>query len=148
MSVSFRNILLSHCFLSNGSAILLNFSRLHAYIFIFNNVIIVVTVTPSGPLYIAMNTERIINCSISEGPFNNWGVMFRSNVTVRRINEGEIVSGINIIKISTFRNSSSLIVNTTDTSIIGLECSGGFTTMTTRISLTIYGMLINYYRAQ
>ena len=102
----------------------------------FNNIvitaiIIVVTVTPSGPLYIAINKERTINCFISNflGPFNNWGVIFwGSNDTKRGVTEGEIVSGVNIILISASRNSSSLIVNTTDTSI--------------------YGMLINYYRAQ
>ena len=91
--------------------------------------------------------ERTITCSFAEGRFNFWRVIFRSNTSKRGITVGELVPGINIT--SAALTSSSLIVNTTDTSITGLECEGGFPNevVTTRINLTIYGMLINYYRA-
>ena len=109
-------------------------------------IIAVVTLIPTGPLYIAINTERTINCSVTGGRFNFWRVIFKSSTSERDFTVGELVPGISII--SEASASSSLIVNTTDTFIIGLECNGGFSNedVTTRINLTIYGMLINYLR--
>ena len=94
-------------------------------------------------MYVAINTERTINCSISGGVYTGWRVILRSGATEDRFIDGEIVPGINII--SATLSSASLIVNTTDTSIMELECTGGSSGKqnTTRINLTIYGMLIN-----
>ena len=93
-------------------------------------------------MYIAINTERTINCSVVGGPFNFWRVIFRNSTPERGFTIGQLVPGIAIA--SEASALSSLIVNTTDTSIIGLECNGGFSNedVTTRINLTIYGMLI------
>ena len=113
-------------------------------------VVAVVTITPTGPLYIAINTERTINCSVSGAAYSGWRVQFSGSTPEIGI-IGEIVPGINItsVTISGFTSSSSsLIMNTSDTSIIGLECRGFVFDQpnTARINLTIYGMLINYYR--
>ena len=95
-------------------------------------------------MYIAINTERTINCSVVGGPFNFWRVIFRNSTPERGFTIGELVPGVTIA--SEASALSALIVNTTDTSIIGLECNGGFSNedVTTRINLTIYGMLISY----
>ena len=98
-------------------------------------------------MYIAINTERIITCSISGATYAGWRVIFKSSTAEAGV-IGEIVPGINITSVtisSLTSSSSSLIVNTTDTSIIGLECSGTVFDQpnTERINLTIYGMLIN-----
>ena len=94
-------------------------------------------------MYIAINTERTINCSVSGGRYTGWIVIFRSGATEDGTDDGEIIPGINIR--SSTVTSASLIVNTTDTSIIGLECTGASSRIQirTRINLTIYGMLID-----
>ena len=55
----------------------------------------------------------------------------------------EIVPGINIT--SATLPYSSLTVNTMDTSIIGLECIGGFIQQNTQNNLTIDGMSVILY---
>ena len=94
-------------------------------------------------MYIAINTGRTITCSVTGGTYTGWIIIFRSGATEDSFNDGEIVPGIIIRNANV--SSSSLIVNTTDTSIIGFVCTGGSSGKqnTTRINLTIYGMLID-----
>ena len=63
-----------------------------------------------------------------------------SSATKLHFTEGEIVPGVNITSATLLY--SSLTVNTLDTSIIGLECTGGFIQQN---NLTIYGMSIILY---
>ena len=114
----------------------------------------IVQLNPTGPLYIAINTERIINCSITGGTFFGWTVLFMNRTQQHRSKIGEIVPGINLTSKTT--NSSSLVMNTTDTSIIGLRCiatsfevdvRGNIQTIRATINLTIYGMLIKFLRS-
>ena len=67
-----------------------------------------------------------------------------SGATKLHFTEGEIVPGITIT--SATLPFSSLTVNTIDTSIIGLECTGGYVQQITLINLTIYGMSIVLYK--
>ena len=105
----------------------------------------IVQLIPTGPLYIAINTRENIKCSVTGGTFIVWTVIFM-NSRPQLTND---IPGINII-VSTI-NSSSLVVNTTDTSIIGLICicldAGSLEQITARISLTIYGRLMKFLRA-
>ena len=110
----------------------------------------IVQLTPTGPLYIAINTRENIKCSVTGGIFFVWTVLF-TNITQQHRND---IPGINIT--SKYMNSSSLVVNTTDTSIIGLRCicfdaipddNGFLQPLMARINLTIYGMLIKFLRA-
>ena len=102
--------------------------------------LLLVVVTPTGPLYIAINTSRTINCSVPDrGVFIFWDVIFK-NGTV--LTEGNLPG----IKTTT---TPSLTINTTDTSIVGLECRGLLIHNTsiqnnTRINLTVYGMLVKF----
>ena len=113
----------------------------------------IVQLIPTGPLYIAINTERIINCSITGGNYFGWAVLFMNRTQKHRSEIGEIVPGINLTRKTT--DSSSLVMNTTDTSIIGLRCIatshevdviGNIQVITARINLTIYGMFIKFPR--
>ena len=103
-----------------------------------------VEVTPTGPLYIAINTSRTIYCSVPVGGILlNWNVVFQNSTIVNAYD----FPGIKIIRSAT---SSSLTINTMDTSIIGLQCigivdiipTGPLIQNVTRINLTIYGELI------
>ena len=103
-----------------------------------------VVVTPTGPLYIAINTSRTIYCSVPDGGILlKWNVVFQNSTMVNAYD----FPGIMIIRTLT---SSSLTINTMDTSIIGLQCIGIVDIVPTgpliqnaaRINLTIYGMLI------
>ena len=104
--------------------------------------ILSLVVTPTGPLYIAINTSRTINCSFpDEGYFFAWGVVFQNS---NLLNAYTVPGSKIIINTDT---SSSLTINTMDTSIIGIQCIGilDFTPgpeTRIRINLTIYGMLI------
>ena len=96
-------------------------------------------VTPTGPLYIAINTSRTIYCSVPErGHWVNWIVIFPN----LKISNAYSVPGFTVISTET---SSSLTINTTDISIVGclafLEIPHE-PLRHQRISLTIYGMLI------
>ena len=109
----------------------------------------IVQIIPTGPLYIAINTRENVKCSVTGGTFIVWTVIF-TNSTQQLRND---IPGINIA--SKNKNSSSLVVNTTDTSIIGLRCicfdalpddNGLLEQITGRINLTIYGMLMKFLR--
>ena len=109
-----------------------------------------VQLTPTGPLYIAINTRENIKCSVTGGTFFVWTVIF-TNSTRHHRND---IPGINIT--SKNMDSSSLVMNTADTSIIGLRCigiddlldvAGNVQQITASITLTIYGMLIKFLRA-
>ena len=98
-----------------------------------------VVVTPTGPLYIAINTSRTIYCSVPErGDWVNWIVEFQ-NI---KISDAYAVPGFTIISTET---SSSLTINTMDISIIGCIVFLEIPHEPLRqkhIPLTIYGMLI------
>ena len=85
--------------------------------------------------------------------FIGWRVTFK-NGSQKIGYLGQLVPGINIVYpgYPVYPSSHSmyklLIVNTTDTSIIRLECNGITSSANiVGINLTIYGMLNNYYRA-
>ena len=99
----------------------------------------------NGPLVVKTNSEVIINCSISEGSYSYWEILYIRKASVSR-RVGTIAPGISVTTYGI--NMSSLVMNTSDTTIIGLVCYGStfMAEVKARINLTIYGMLINYYR--
>ena len=104
---------------------------------------LLVVVTPTGPLYIAINTSRTINCSLPDGGlFISWYFLFQNGSI------GHEYPGIMFTRTQT---SSSLTINTTDRSIISLVCRGLLSInsdieIATRINLTIfYGMLVKFF---
>ena len=98
-----------------------------------------VVVTPTGHLYIAINTSRTIYCSVPKrGYWVNWIVEYQ-DIT---ISDAYDVPGFMIRSSET---SSSLTINTTDISIVGCIAYLEIPHEPQRqqhIPLTIYGMLI------
>ena len=98
-----------------------------------------VVVTPTGPLYIAINTSRTIYSSVPDGGLLiDWIVEFRNNY----LSLAYVVPGFMFIKNET---SSTLTINTMDTSItkcIALLDIPPRPLLQKHIALTIYGMLI------
>ena len=101
---------------------------------------------PDGPLVIPINTQRTITCSYTEGPINSWSVILRhSTVFGAMIVQGTVerlgITGIFMPRLL------QLIVNTSNTSIVGLRCVGvvldnmGKITRESEadINITIYG---------
>ena len=103
---------------------------------------------PDGPLVIPINTQRTINCSYTEGHINSWSVILRhSTVFGATAVQGTVERfGITGIFMSPLLQ---LIVNTPNTSIVGLRCVGvvldnmGFIIRGNQseadVNLTIYG---------
>ena len=106
-------------------------------------IILSLVVTPTGPLYIAINISRTIYCSFpDDGYFFAWSVAFRNSNIM--LNADSIPGSRVIIHTET---STSLTINTMDTSIIGIQCIGILDyppghIIRIKIDLTIYGMLI------
>ena len=78
---------------------------------------------PDGPLVIPINTQTTITCSYTEGPINSWSVILRhSTVFGATAVQGTVerfgITGIFMPPLL------QLIVNTTNTSIVGLRCVG------------------------
>ena len=98
-----------------------------------------VEVTPTGPLYIAINTSRTIYSSVPHGGRAvDWLILFQHSRSIIFY----YVPGFTVIRTET---SSDLTINTTDTSITGciafLAVLPG-PLLQKYVKLTIYGMLI------
>ena len=83
----------------------------------------VVSFNPDGPLIIPINTQRTITCFYTEGYINSWFVILRNSIefgaaaihgTVERFG----ITGIFMAPLL------QMIVNTSNTSIVGLRCVG------------------------
>ena len=98
-------------------------------------------ITPSGSLYIPINSQRIISCEAVVGLVTRWIVIFRNAEQRSRSMEGTLGPGILIANI--YGNYSTLIVNTTNTDIVAVTCIGDigndYIQYRTRLNLTIYG---------
>ena len=101
---------------------------------------------PKGPLSIPINSQRSINCSSTEGDIDRWIVILSggTEIGVRAAQRNVERFGIT----GTFMMTSlQLIVNTSNTSIVGLRCvSAVFNGVgdiirqsEAEINLTIYG---------
>ena len=106
------------------------------------------SIDPDGPLFIPINTQRTITCSYTDGAIYSWSVILRNSIeygaylfqgTVERFG----ITGIFMAPLL------QLIVNTSNTSIVGLRCAGGVPDIMAKviigneseadINLTIYG---------
>ena len=104
-----------------------------------------VVVTPTGPLYIAINTSRSIYCSVPRGGRAiRWFLFYHNCDTC--IDDPHFVPGFMFTSTET---SASVTINTTDTSITGITVLLDILPgpqpgpqLQKYIELTIYGMLI------
>ena len=102
---------------------------------------------PDGPLFIPINTQRTVNCSSTEGfIINSWFVILRDGTEVGTIAAQGNVQRFGVTAIIMLP-LLKLIVNTPNTSVVGLRCVGVVTNDATvvirrseaKINLTIYG---------
>ena len=102
-----------------------------------------------GPLLILINTPRTINCSDAEGVINRWFLILRNSTEFGASADQGTVERLGITGMF-MPPSLQLIVNTNNTSVVGLRCVGvvrdnmGQITRESEadINLTIYGKCI------
>ena len=111
-----------------------------------NMFIPVVTVDPSGPLYLPISTQRNITCSIEGGTLNHVVVTFsdKDSVKYTLLPGRERVPGIVIT--SSYLTRVLISINIEDASVTGIRCEGTIETSngTTApgedtLNLTIFG---------
>ena len=78
---------------------------------------------PDGPLVIPINTLRTITCSSTEGPINSWSIILRHSTVFGATAVIPTAQRFGITGIF-MSPSLQLIVNTSNTSIVGLRCVG------------------------
>ena len=81
------------------------------------------SIDPDGPLFIPINTQRTINCSYTEGSIYSWSVILKNSVEFGASALQETVERFGITGIF-MSPLLQLIVNTSNTSIVGLRCVG------------------------
>ena len=108
-------------------------------------VVAAVILVPRGPLVLERNYEVIINCTVVQGSYSYWEIRYILKAPVSK-RVGTIAPGISVT--ANGINKSSLLLNSSDSTIIGLVCYGSYfkDLVNARINITIIGMLINYYR--
>ena len=105
-----------------------------------------VDISPTGPLYIPINTQRNITCQVEGSTTIGTWTIFLTNGSEQQINpliEESTISGITGRFMDGVFNTLLITVNTTETSVTGLRCSHFFNNIAFRstIKLTIYGKL-------
>ena len=82
------------------------------------------TFDPDGPLFIPIGTQRTITCSSTEDPINSWSVILRHSIVFGATASQGTVARFGITGIFMPPLLLQLIVNTSNTSIVGLRCVG------------------------
>ncbi len=116
--------------------------RTHSHLLLICNL---VDISPTGPLYVPINTQRNITCQVEGSTITAWTI-FLTNETEQEIIpliEESTISGITGRFMDGVFNTLLITVNTTETSVTGLRCSNFFNNTAFRsiIKLTIYGKL-------
>ena len=104
-----------------------------------------VVVTPTGPLYIAINTSRTIYCSVPERIYSIfWIIRFQITHGKNYYDVAKHYYDVPGFMIMRNETSASLTINTTDTSIFGcwIVLKLNANNLYKNVDLTIYGMLI------
>ncbi len=101
-----------------------------------------VDISPTGPLYIPINTQRNITCHVEGSTIAIWSILL-NNETEQEFNpliEESNISGITGRFMDGVFNTLLITINTTETSVTGLKCSNVIlgTVFTSTIKLTIY----------
>ena len=101
-----------------------------------------VVVTPTGPLYIAINTSTTIYCSVPDGILSiSWIVIFL-NARGKHIDVAKHYYDVPGFTIMRNETSASLTINTTDTSMSGCWIFFNAITLAKYVDFIFYGMLI------
>ncbi len=103
-----------------------------------------VEITPTGPLYIPINTQRNVTCRHLEGSkaISSYGVILNDRtLLVFEPAQESTIPGITGSYVNGVTNTLLITVNTTETSVTGLSCfiTVGFALVPSTINVTIYG---------
>ncbi len=106
-------------------------------------VIFLVEITPIGPLYVPVNTQRNITCRAKEN-IDRWGIILKNGTELYfrpAFNEESSIPGITGSYVNGTFNTLLITVNTTETSVTGLRCiiSEILELLPSTINVTIYG---------
>ncbi len=84
-----------------------------------------VEITPTGPLYIPINTQRNVTCRHLEGnkAIYAWGIILNNGTPlVFEPTQESTIPGITGGYVNGVTNTILITVNTTETSVTGLSC--------------------------
>ncbi len=116
---------------------------LNSILLITHVFLIVVEITPIGPLYVPVNTQKNITCHV-EGTVDRWGVILKNGTELSfrpSLNEDTSIPGITGRYVNGVFNTLLITVNTTETSVTGLSCfiSVNLVLVQSTVNVTIYG---------
>ncbi len=99
-----------------------------------------VEITPTGPLYIPINTQRNVTCQGNKA-IASWGIILNNGTSVMFIPAQEsTIPGItgSYVNGASF-NTFLITIYTTETSVTGLSCDSIGVLVPSTINVTIYG---------
>ncbi len=102
-----------------------------------------VEITPTGPLYIPINTQRNVTCHVEGNKaISSWGIILNNGTPqVFEPAQESTIPGITGRYVNGVTNTLLITVNTTETSVTGLSCfiTVGLALVPSTINVTIYG---------
>ncbi len=104
-----------------------------------------VEITPIGPLYVPVNTQRNITCHVGGGDLiDRWGIILKNGTELdfRPANDQKSsIPGFTARNVNGVTNTLLITINTTETSVTGLSCYSiiGRVLVPSTINVTIYG---------
>ncbi len=100
-------------------------------------------ITPTGPLYIPINTQRNVTCHLEGNKaIGFWGIILNDGTPMMFIPAQEsTIPGFAGRRLNGALNTVLITVNTTETSVTGLSCSSFIDNVLvpSTINVTIYG---------
>ncbi len=107
--------------------------------------LILVEITPNGPLYVPINTQRNITCHV-EGEINidTWSIILNNGTELNfrpAFNQEPNIPGFTGSYVNGVPNTLLITINTTETSVTGLSCfiTVNHVVVPSTIHVTMYG---------
>ncbi len=107
--------------------------------------IYLVEFTPTGPLYVPVNTQRNITCRVEGAdPIDRWGIILKNGTELDfrlASNQESSIPGFTGRYVNEDHHTVLITVNTTETSVTGLICFNTVNRVLVphTINVTIYG---------
>ncbi len=104
-----------------------------------------VEITPNGPLYVPINTQRNITCHVDgEIPIDTWSIILNNGTELNfrsAFNQQPSIPGFTASFVNGAPNTILITVNTTETLVTGLSCiiTVNQVIVPSTIHVTIYG---------
>ncbi len=102
-----------------------------------------VEITPTGPLYIPINTQRNVTCHVEgDKAISSWSIILNDGTPMVFVpGQASTIPGFAGRRVNGAVNTILITVNTTKTSVTGLSCSSFIDNdlVPSTINVTIYG---------